>query len=637
LFWILRKYVLSIISILFVLRINAQSHLDTIHLQEVIVKGYNLSQFSIGNKIETIDKDILEAYHHTNLGDLFLNTTLLNNSSYMNLTSISMRGSGTSHTAVLWNGFNIQNSLNGGVNMAYIPASFMDDVKIQYGGSSALYGSGAIGGTIHLNSQLEYNTGFSSEINTSAGSFGLYDISGKILFSNNTYTGALRFTDHMIQNNYTFTNTFNFKPKIDTMVNADNHGSGIVSDNLYKINNRQQLVSHIWIQQNRSGDPDPISTSPTHGRETSTESRATLEWQYFGDKNDFYVRTAWFNEHLLYHSLVDSGNHRAITYITEAEGRSKINQLQNIRYGTNFTFEEGISDDFSGGNHFRRRNAFYASYNILSSSHKNSYIINVREELVNSVTTPVTFSTGLNCFLTDSLTLKGNLSKNYRIPDFDDLYWNVWGNPDLKPESGYSSDVGYSYVFKLQQVKIKIDQTIYAGIISNWIIWEPSPSNPSIWHPYNLNKVFSRGVENNIRATYILNDFKLGIGASYNLTIATQMNAANVDPSLVGKELIYVPKNKAGCSFNIGYKTFSAEFIQVYTGLRYSDDLNTPSQEVNSFTIGNLILSDSFSYKKLTVKFNFYLNNLWNSDYQVIQWYPMPRRNFMAGITFRFN
>ena len=40
------------------------------------------------------------------------------------------------------------------------------------------------------------------------------------------------------------------------------------------------------------------------------------------------------------------------------------------------------------------------------------------------------------------LVLKGSLSRNYRYPTLNDLYFQPGGNPDLKPEKGWSYDVG---------------------------------------------------------------------------------------------------------------------------------------------------------------------------------------------------
>ena len=36
------------------------------------------------------------------------------------------------------------------------------------------------------------------------------------------------------------------------------------------------------------------------------------------------------------------------------------------------------------------------------------------------------------------LQLKGSMAYNYRFPSMNDLYWRPGGNPEVKPEEGYS-------------------------------------------------------------------------------------------------------------------------------------------------------------------------------------------------------
>ena len=76
------------------------------------------------------------------------------------VSSPSFRGTTAQQTAVTWNGVNINSQFNGQTDFNTINIRNFDDVTVRSGGGSALYGSGAIGGSIHLNNQLKFNTGF---------------------------------------------------------------------------------------------------------------------------------------------------------------------------------------------------------------------------------------------------------------------------------------------------------------------------------------------------------------------------------------------------------------------------------------------------------------------------------------------
>ena len=72
------------------------------------------------------------------------------------VSSPSFRGTSASHTAVIWNGINIKSQLNGQIDFNAISANSYNNITVRSGGGSVLFGSGAIGGTIHLDNLVEF-------------------------------------------------------------------------------------------------------------------------------------------------------------------------------------------------------------------------------------------------------------------------------------------------------------------------------------------------------------------------------------------------------------------------------------------------------------------------------------------------
>ena len=86
------------------------------------------------------------------------------------LATTSFRGGSASHTAILWNGFNLGSPMNGQLDLSLVPVSLANNVSIQYGGAGALWGSGAVGGAILLNSEPEFDQGLTVDAGTAFGS-----------------------------------------------------------------------------------------------------------------------------------------------------------------------------------------------------------------------------------------------------------------------------------------------------------------------------------------------------------------------------------------------------------------------------------------------------------------------------------
>ena len=602
-------------------------------LNEVRVMGVSLGNFSSGSRIEPLKPSVIANYQASSLGDLLLQNSSLgvNSYGYGGLSTVSMRGAGANHTAVLWNGFNIQNSLNGGLNFALVPVFFVDNITIQYGGCSALFGSGAVGGIIHLNQTPEYNKGTTLYIDGSLGSFGFRQTGAKVQFSNNRYSGGVRLFYRAAENNFMFRNTSEFNAPMQIQKNAGLNSQGLLLDNAFRINARQQLISHIWVQDNFNQIPSPMTVSSDSGRQTNRDIRGTLEWQYTGESAEYAVRTACFNELMNYASLSENGRHNAITYVGEAEGRYKLGSRHVFRYGTNYTLEQGISNYFSQKNE-RERIAAFASYKLFSKSHSSSLMLNVREEYIDSKSTPLTFSMGMNHNTQGHFSFKASVARSYRVPTFNELFWTLWGNPDLKPEQGLSEDAGYSCSFRSEHQSLKFNQTLYNSNISNWIIWQPQGS---LWHPFNIEKVWSRGIENEIEHTYSSGDWKFETGIKYAINYATKMKAESVNAETVGKQLIYVPRHKMAVHLSASFKGYQLMYSQTITGKRYTVADN--SQYVDAYTLSNVSFSKEFIISKMKARLNFNIYNLWNTSYQVMAWYAMPGRNYQLGLAFTVN
>ena len=66
------------------------------------------------------------------------------------LSGLFLRGTKTSQTLILVDGVRLENPTYGGANLEFLPLAAIERIEIVRGPSSALYGSGAIGGVVHI-------------------------------------------------------------------------------------------------------------------------------------------------------------------------------------------------------------------------------------------------------------------------------------------------------------------------------------------------------------------------------------------------------------------------------------------------------------------------------------------------------
>jgi vitamin B12 transporter len=88
---------------------------------------------------------------------------------------------------------------------------------------------------------------------------------------------------------------------------------------------------------------------------------------------------------------------------------------------------------------------------------------------------------------TDELRLLASYGTAFKAPSLNDLYYPVYGNPDLKPERSASSEVGARYRLDPRQ---HLALNLFQTDVTDLIVWDLVT-----FHPSNVNKARIRGVE----------------------------------------------------------------------------------------------------------------------------------------------
>ena len=250
--------------------------------------------------------------------------------------------------------------------------------------------------------------------------------------------------------------------------------------------------------------------------------------------------------------------------------------------------------------------------------------------MMDNTTTPITWSIGSKLKLSEKFALRANISKNYRVPAMNDLYWIGWNNPNLKPETGYSEEVGVDFISRKESSSIVARLNAFNNNVLNWIIWTPSGS---VWTPNNMEKVWARGLDLSLSYTSNTLNWHWGFEIMGTGTLSTIEKSAS--PPEIGKQLAYVPELKAGGSFIISYKSFWFKYSESFTGRRYVTDVNT--SYIERYWIGGVSIEKTFEGKSFSLKSFVRVDNIWNIDYQSVAWYPMPLRNYQIGVSILFN
>jgi len=608
---------------------------DTIHLKEIEIVANRLVNFTTGAKIQLIPTEIKSSYSYSNLSELLAQNTTLGIKSYgvAGQSNVSLRGMHSKHTAVIWNGINLQSTTSGGFDMNSVPSFIIDDINLQCGGSGALFGSGAVGGIVHLNNNLQFNKGLKINYNQSFGSFNNFFEGLKFETSREKFVSSTRIYHKYGKNDFNFVNTQQFGKPEQTQQNAASEQYGLLQSNAFKINHKQKLVSNIWLQHHYLEIPPTMTNTTSESNQNTDFTRISLLWNYNGEIASWYSRVYYNYESLLYNDpliSLDSDLYNS-SIVGEIENKLSVSNNILINSGFNYNYQQAKSDSYQ---EIKKRNriAAFASIKYYTENHKFASVLSMREELIDNNLSPFTFSLSTRYFIIPQLNVNANISRTYNVVTFNDLYWQPGGNPDLKSEDGWSEDLGLNLDIPLGNHNIAFNISYFNINLNNHVIW--LPTSGTYWSAENVESLWSRGVETALKYQFTFNRWRGETGIMYDFTRSTYESAENAEEESIGNQILYIPKHKGNAYINVYYKNFNLKYTHSYVGKRYLTKDNL--QSIDPYQTANLSLAANFSLKKNDITVQFKINNIWNETYEVMAFYAMPLRYYSISLSYTF-
>ncbi|CAN5420415.1 TonB-dependent receptor [soil metagenome] len=602
---------------------------DSLILEEVTVYGFSLQRFSAGSKVDEIDSAIISRFNVSSLADLLQQQSAIYLKTYGNgmSSTINFRGTSASHTAVLWNGININSLSLGLTDFSILPVFAFDKIGIHHGAASGLYGSDAIGGTIQLGSEPLWTRGFKAHIQQDAGSFGNFGSSISTRFGNGKWEGKTGFYFRKIENDFPYINTTRFNNPRENQHDASIQHAGIIQDLNYKISPKSFITINSWWNESDRQIQPTMTVRESEDRQIDRNLRLSARYHLQNVLGMSIFRTAYIEDFISF-----NGSESLIKRINTAlEHDFTITNNLNIKTGADWNH---IVADVSGhGSEIKEnRNDVFLLVRYVPSR-RWFFSLNLRQPFVTGFQAPFAPAAGLQYLILDQneheLTGKLNISKNYRVPTLNDRFWLRGGNPDLLPEKSLNSEAGLLYKFKKDNYSSETEITSFYNQIDNWIAWRPGEV---YWYADNIKAVEVRGLEMHHRSAYTWGQVNLTQGINYSYTKSINSNSANREEA--GKQLIYMPEHNGLLFSEISFKGWLINPRLNYTGLRYTTADNARS--LPSFTLFDAHFGKKIKWENFEVDVLLRLNNITNTTYQNYEYRAMPGRNFLLSVRVDF-
>ncbi|NNK18560.1 MAG: TonB-dependent receptor [Maribacter sp.] len=588
----------------------------TIKLEEVVVSDSRLLRFSSGVKVEALKDSVLQSTDGSLTNALLYNSNLyFKENGYGMVSSPSFRGTGAAQTAVIWNGINVNSQLTGQTDFNTILPQNFDKISIRSGGGSTQYGTGAVGGSIHLENTLNFNNPWAHRIQLGYGSFSTRNLSYKSKFGSEKAALSIGIGHYASANDYKYLGTSNKNENGAFFNSSLDIGYGILINptNILKLHHATFL-----------GDRDLSGTltAPSNSNYKDVNSRSLLEWANFKDNRIQRVKAAYLYERYRFYLNKNSntfsfGNAKSLIVNYDLKYELKNAAVNGILDYNNI---RGEGTAIQNAN----RNLFATTLLFSHTPTKRfSYGINLRKDWVNDYVSPFVYAMDGKYDISNAYTITFNASKNFRIPTFNDLYWegSAAGNKDLKPETSSQAELGQ--IFTKNGLTTQLN--LFYITTNDLIQWRPDSFG--VWSPDNVKEVYQYGLESSIRFNHKFKEHDITGQGTYAYTRAIDKDTDN--------QLIYVPLHKVTASIAYQYKKWGLIAQSLYNGKVFTTTDN--AEELDGYFLVNLLLEHSIAdFLGTDVKAAIRVNNLFNINYQNVAFRPMPNRNFQLQLNFKF-
>lgn len=658
----------------------------TYHLREVVVRPERGLK-EIGVQQTVFDSLALKENVALSMADVltFNSSVFVKSYGRATLSTVAFRGTSPSHTQVTWNGMRINNPMLGMTDFSTIPSYFIDRASLLHGTSSVNETGGGLGGLVKLSTAPSQTDGLQMQYVQGVGSFSTFDEFLRIGFGSKHWQTSTRVVFSSSPNDFTYRNHDK-----KTLVYDDDHNivgsyypkeknhSGSFSDFhalqevYYNTLKGDRLGLSVWLTGSNRELPmlttDYGKDFDFDNRQREWTLRSVLSWAHSHEKWSSDIRSGYVHTWMAYDYKRDVGN-------GEMAVMTRSRSLINTFYGQgefNFRPTEKwlLTANLSAHQHLVRSE----DKNIIKQDGDKAIVgydkgrvelsgnvsarwqpvermgmsVVLREEMFGTTWAPLIPAFFVDGILSKrcNVVAKASVSRNFRFPSLNDLYFLPGGNPDLKSERGVTYDVGLSFDTGMKPLSKTSVWSLNGGVnwfdshIDDWIIW--LPTTKGFFSPRNVKQVHAYGIEAKAALTLVpAKDWQIDLSGNYSWTpsINEGEKMTQADKS-VGKQLPYVPRNSASAIGRVAWRGWALQYKWCWYSERFTMSSNDRSitGHLPQYFMNNLSLEKNLGTRACDFNFKAAVNNLFNEEYLSVLSRPMPGINFefFVSITPKF-
>lgn len=576
------------------------------------------------------------------------------------LKTVSVRGLGAKHTLVCYDGFPVTDCQNGQVDLGRFSLDQLDEIRLYIGEDCDIDG-----GALHLASPsvlylLSYEPLYSDKnyhmvAKLTGGSFGF--VNPHLFFDHkigeNKYNKIKASADFSRADGnypYTLTNgTLKTEERREHSESVCGHGelSGrfllfsktqLMAKTHYYVSDRELpggVVYYNTVSNETLKDKNAFAEVMTRTDWDSTMLRigGKFNWNgcYYHDEammypegtlDNRYFQREWYGTAVVRHNFTE---HFSMANATDYI----LNSFNSNIYDCVFPQRHTLLDALSG--RFKSKKVT-ATATLLGSFYFNQVEIGEAPDNYQHLSPSIAVSYKP---FAPSIYFRASYKDIFRMPTFNELYFNSFGARTLDPEKTKQFNVGVTYQYGSDKRRVKsfgISADGYFNKIDDKIVAMPKMF---VWSIVNMGYVEIKGLDFMTNLEVKTSDrTSLFFTAKYAYQYAVDLTDPKSD--IYEHQIPYTPKHSGNGSVAFENPIVNVSYNVNAVGKRYYLPQNIRPNMMEAYAEHGVTLYKTLDFKKFDMKLRGDVVNLTDKQYEVVRFYPMPKRSYKASVEFKF-
>ena len=661
---------------------KAVSRFDSIqHLEEVTVLGTRRymevipSQTLTGVRLQQLNShSVADAIRY------FSGIQLKDYGGVGGVKTVDLRSMGSNHMGVFYDGIQLGNAQNGQIDLGKFSLDNIDQISLYNGQKSEIFQPAADycnAGTIYLRTRRpRFDSGRNDNFNATVrtGSFGLFNPS---LRWEHRFSDRVSLTANvegvLANGKYHFRYRRRFSdgtPAWDTTAvrrNGDVQALRVEAA-LFGSTALGRLNAKAYYYMSERGIPGAIVNNVWYNSQRQWDRDLMLQgvWQErLSDRYETMVSAKYAHNTMRYLNpdttlmYIDNRFSQDEVYVSSANKLTLVRDRWDADLSVDYRFNylDANLTDFSYpyrhsllaalatavnlGRFKAQASLLYTLVNDRHSARHNGVVLARLSKWMNKLTPAVFLS--YKPFRRVDFNLRAFYKRIFRMPTFNDLYYTDIGNAALRPEYVTQYDLGAQWTRENAEgllAVIRLSADVYYNHITDKILAVPSGRGQYRWTMMNIGKVRIRGVDASARiALRPARDFTTELGLTY--TYQRAQDYTNPDDTGRGGsykgQIAYIPWHSGSVTLHAGWKErVDLNYSFIYVGERYHNSANIPVNHEQPWYTHDISAGYRFTLRNVRCGVTAEVNNLFNQQYDVINNYPMPGRNYKLILKIDF-